>query len=140
VAVTPDDIADAAERTIARRTPLESNDRLARRYGVEVFLKREDLQLGRSYKVRGAFHAMNSLDAEELEHGVVAASAGNHAQGVAISCARLGVRGRIVVPTNTPRQKRERIVALGGEHVELSLIGRTYDESADAAGARLGGV
>lgn len=131
--MTPDEIAAAATRTIARRTPLERSERLSERYDVEVLLKREDLQLGRSYKVRGAYHLMSSLSAEELGRGVVCASAGNHAQGVAISAARLGTQAHIVVPTNTPRQKRERILALGGSNVELSLIGRTYDDASAAA-------
>ncbi|GAA1950504.1 threonine ammonia-lyase IlvA [Nocardioides panacihumi] len=133
MSVTPDEIAAAARRTIAQRTPLEVSPRLSERYGAEVLLKREDLQLGRSYKVRGAFHLMSSLTPEELGRGVVCASAGNHAQGVAISAARLGTQAHIVVPTNTPRQKRERILALGGSNVELSLIGRTYDDASAAA-------
>ncbi|TQL68819.1 L-threonine ammonia-lyase [Nocardioides albertanoniae] len=128
-AVTPAAIEEAAARTIATRTALERSVRLSQRYAADVFLKREDLQLGRSYKVRGAFNLMSSLSPEELERGVVCASAGNHAQGVAISCARLGVPGHIVVPTNTPKQKRDRIVALGGEHVTLTLHGSTYDEA-----------
>ncbi len=131
--VTPDAIEAAAVRTIARRTPVERSERLSELYGAEVLLKREDLQLGRSYKVRGAFNTMSSLTPAELAAGVVAASAGNHAQGLAISCARLQVRGQIFVPTNTPRQKRDRIVALGGSAVELTLVGRTYDEAAEAA-------
>jgi threonine dehydratase len=133
VSVTPEEIAAAAERTIAQRTPLERSARLSERYDAEVLLKREDLQLGRSYKVRGAFHLMSSLRPDELARGVVCASAGNHAQGVAISAARLGTQAHIVVPTNTPRQKRERILALGGDHVRLSLVGRTYDEASAAA-------
>ena len=133
VDVTPDKIAAAAQRTVAQRTPLERSERLGEAYAAEVLLKREDLQLGRSYKVRGAYHLMSSLSPEELARGVVCASAGNHAQGVAISAARLGAQAHIVVPTNTPRQKRERILALGGDSVELSLIGRTYDEASAAA-------
>ena len=133
MSVTPAEIAVAATRTIARRTPLERSERLSERYDAEVLLKREDLQLGRSYKVRGAYHLMRSLTPDELAKGVVCASAGNHAQGVAISAARLGTQAHIVVPTNTPRQKRERILALGGANVQLSLIGRTYDEASAAA-------
>jgi len=133
VTVTPDDVARAAERTIATRTPLELSRRLGERCRAEVFLKREDQQVGRSYKVRGAFHLMSGLTADELAKGVVCASAGNHAQGVAISCARLGVRGHIVVPTNTPRQKRDRIRSLGGDAITLTLTGRTYDEASAAA-------
>jgi threonine dehydratase len=135
VTVTSRSIASAAARTIARRTPLDRSERLSERYAAEVLLKREDLQLGRSYKVRGAYHLMSTLGAADLARGVVCASAGNHAQGVAISAARLGTQAHIVVPTNTPRQKRERILALGGPSVELSLIGRTYDEASAAAHA-----
>lgn len=142
VSVTPQQIAAAASGTIAVRTPVERSARLSEVYGAEVLLKREDLQVGRSYKVRGAYHLMSSLTREELARGVVCASAGNHAQGVAISCARLGAQGHIFLPTNTPRQKRDRIAALGGPHVTLTLTGRTYDEAsaaahaeADAAGA-----
>lgn len=133
VSVTPAQIAAAAERTIAHRTALERSDRLSGKIGADVFLKREDQQLGRSYKVRGAYHLMSSLSADELARGVVCASAGNHAQGVAISCARLGAKGHIFVPTNTPRQKRDRIHALGGDHVTLTLVGSTYDEASAAA-------
>lgn len=135
MSVTPAEIAAAAERTIAQRTPLERSERLSERYGVEVMLKREDLQIGRSYKVRGAFHLMSSLTPDVLARGVVCASAGNHAQGVAISAARLGVKAHIVVPTNTPKQKRDRILAFGGDYVTLSLVGGTFDEAADAARA-----
>ena len=135
MSVTPQQIAAAASGTIAVRTPVERSARLAEVYGAEVLLKREDLQVGRSYKVRGAYHLMSSLTREELSRGVVCASAGNHAQGVAISCARLGAEGHIFLPTNTPRQKRDRIAALGGPHVTLTLTGRTYDEASAAAHA-----
>ncbi|MBO0843113.1 MAG: threonine ammonia-lyase IlvA [Nocardioides sp.] len=131
--VTPAAIAEAAARTIAVRTQVETSTRLSKAYAAEVLLKREDLQLGRSYKVRGAYNLMATLPPDELERGVVCASAGNHAQGVAISCSRLGVPGHIVVPTNTPRQKRDRIVALGGADVTLTLHGRTYDEASHYA-------
>ncbi|MFT4286106.1 threonine ammonia-lyase IlvA [Nocardioides sp.] len=133
MSVTPAEIAAAATRTIAQRTPLERSERLSERYGVEVLLKREDLQLGRSYKVRGAYNFMSSLAPDELAKGVVCASAGNHAQGVAISAARLGVKAHIFVPTNTPRQKRDRILAFGGDYVTLTLVGGTFDEAAAAA-------
>lgn len=135
MSTTPDDVARAAAATIAVRTPVGRSTRLSERHGAEVLLKREDLQVGRSYKVRGAHHLISGLSADELARGVVCASAGNHAQGVAIACARLGVRGHIVVPGTTPRQKRERIVQLGGEHVTLSVVGRTYDDAGAAAWA-----
>lgn len=131
--ITPDAIAAAAARTIAVPTSLDRSERLSALHGAEVLLKREDLQLGRSYKVRGAYNAMCALTAEELVRGVVTASAGNHAQGVALSCARLGVPGQIYVPTTTPRQKCDRIRALGGAQVDLTLGGRNYDEASAAA-------
>lgn len=131
--MTPDDIARAAATTIAVRTPVDRSTRLSERYAADVLLKREDLQLGRSYKVRGAYHLMSGLRPEELARGVVCASAGNHAQGVAISCARLGVEGHIFLPSTTPRQKRDRIAQLGGRHVTLTLVGRTYDDAGAAA-------
>lgn len=133
--VTPDDVGRAAEIVpqIAVPTRLERSARLSARYGVQVLLKREDQQVGRSYKVRGAFNVMSSLDPDELALGVVCASAGNHAQGVALSCARIGVQGHVFLPTNTPRQKRDRIAELGDGRITMTMVGRTYDETSAAA-------
>jgi threonine dehydratase len=116
-----------------RRTPVHLSERLSAIAGVPVWLKREDLQVVRSYKLRGAFLFMDSLDTASRTAGVVAASAGNHAQGVAYACQALGIDGRIYVPGTTPRQKRDRITALGGDRVELILIGDTFDDAAEAA-------
>ncbi|ATG52668.1 threonine dehydratase [Brachybacterium vulturis] len=129
------DIEAAAARLapVLRRTPLQHSERLSELAGVPVWLKREDLQSVRSYKLRGAHLFLDSLDRAAREAGVVAASAGNHAQGVAQACRALGIRGRIYVPGTTPRQKRERITAIGGELVELILIGDTFDDAAEAA-------
>ena len=133
--VTPDDVARAATVVplIARPTAMERSERLSQRYGADVLLKREDQQVGRSYKVRGAFNLMASLTPDELARGVVCASAGNHAQGLALSCSRLEADGHIFLPTNTPRQKRDRIRELGGSRVQMTMQGRTYDEAAAAA-------
>ncbi|WP_374112043.1 threonine ammonia-lyase IlvA [Pseudonocardia sp. TRM90224] len=130
-----DDVAAAAARLsgVAVRTPLVRNDRLSAATGAEVYLKREDLQVGRSYKLRGAYNLLAQLSTEERAAGAVCASAGNHGQGVAYACRTLGMRGRVHVPATTPRQKRERIVALGGGNVELVVGGDTYDEAAAAA-------
>lgn len=98
-----------------------------------MLLKREDQQPVRSYKIRGAYHLISSLTAEERARGVVCASAGNHGQGVAHSCAELGIGARVYVPGSTPRQKRQRILALGGGRVELIVAGSTYDEAEAAA-------
>lgn len=118
---------------IVLATPLEHSPRLSEAIGAQVLLKRENRQISRSYKVRGAYHSIQALSESERARGVVCASAGNHAQGVAWSCARLGIKGRIYVPANTPRQKRQRIVTLGGEYVELVVVGSSYDEAGAAA-------
>src|SRR5436190_15773927 len=128
-------VTTAAERlrTIARRTPLERSERLTEDLRTAVWLKREDLQIGRSYKVRGAYNLISSLSADERGRGVVCASAGNHAQGVAYSCRALGIAGKVFLPSATPRQKRERILAIGGPWVELVVTGANYDEASAAA-------
>src|SRR5438445_1011066 len=118
---------------VVRRTPLERSDRLSERLQASVWLKREDLQIGRSYKVRGAYNLISSLSEDERGRGVVCASAGNHAQGVAFSCRALGIGGRVFLPSTAPRQKRERILAIGGHWVELVVSGANYDEASAAA-------
>jgi threonine dehydratase len=133
--VSAADVEEAVDRVVpvARRTPLERDDRLSRRAGTNVWLKREDLQVVRSYKIRGAYNLVAQLDADERARGVACASAGNHGQGVALACRRLGVPGRIFVPRTTPRQKRERIAAFGGDQVDLVIEGADYDEAGRAA-------
>lgn len=132
---TADAVDRAAEdlRHVVRRTPVDTSARLSAEVGARVVLKREDLQEVRSYKIRGAHHVIASLSGKDRARGVVCASAGNHAQGVASSCAELGIAARIYVPGNTPRQKRQRILALGGEYLELIVSGSTYDEASAAA-------
>ncbi|WP_347343647.1 threonine ammonia-lyase IlvA [Jatrophihabitans telluris] len=120
---------------VVARTPLERSERLSRRLGADVLLKREDLQVVRSYKVRGAYNLIAQLEAPERARGVVCASAGNHGQGLAYACARLEVSGRVYLPRTTPRQKRDRIAALGGAMVEVVVVGDTYDEASTAASA-----
>jgi threonine dehydratase len=133
--LTADDVRAAAVRVrdVVDRTPLQRSPRLSRATGASVHIKREDLQTVRSYKIRGAFNTMAQLSPDELAAGVVAASAGNHAQGVAYACQSMGVRGRIYVPTTTPKQKRDRIRWHGGDAVELIGVGDTYDAAAAAA-------
>lgn len=97
---------------------------------MEVYLKREDLQDVRSYKIRGAYYNIASLSDEEKAAGVVAASAGNHAQGVAYACRVMGIRGKIFVPKPTPKQKRDRILVHGGDAIELVVVGNNFDEAA----------
>ncbi len=130
-------IDEAAVRLagVVSSTPLELNARLSALTGAQVWLKREDLQSVRSYKVRGAYNLIAQLDATERAAGVVAASAGNHAQGVAYACHALGVKGRVYLPRTTPRQKQDRIAALGGSMIEIIVGGDNYDEAAAAATA-----
>jgi len=138
--VSIDDVRLAAERLrdVVVRTPLERNQRLSEALGADVWLKREDLQPVRSYKLRGAYNFIISLTRSEQANGVVCASAGNHGQGVAFTCRRLGVRCRVVLPRTTPRQKREQIVALGGSETTVIVAGHTYDEAHEAALALAG--
>lgn len=89
----------------------------------------------RSYKIRGAYNAMVQVTDEERAAGVVAASAGNHAQGVAYACRQLGIKGRIYVPNATPKQKRDRIAYHGRDAVEIVVVGDSFDEAAAAARA-----
>ena len=127
--------AQASISGIIAPTPLQYCPRLSQLYGVEVYLKREDLQDVRSYKIRGAYYNISNLTEEEKAAGVVAASAGNHAQGVAYACRSMGIDGKIFVPKRTPKQKRDRIKVHGGDNVELVLVGDTFDEAAEAARA-----
>lgn len=115
------------------QSPLQHSDRLSLASGAEVYLKREDLQSVRSYKVRGAYNLLSQLSDAELAAGVVCSSAGNHAQGFALACRSMGVHGRVYVPAKTPKQKRDRIRYHGGEFIELIVGGSTYDQAADAA-------
>ena len=131
--------AEAIEAAIKRldgvavRTPLQRNLRLSERTGAQIWLKREDLQIGRSYKLRGAYNLIAQLDDTAKAAGVVCASAGNHGQGLAYSCHILGVHGKVYVPRTTPRQKRDRIAALGGKQIQVIVTGDTYDDAAAAA-------
>ncbi len=132
---TAHDVDVATDRLvgIVHRTPLQRNPRLAYRLSADVWLKREDLQPVRSYKLRGAYNFISQLDDRQRRVGVVCASAGNHGQGVAFACSRLGIPCRIFVPSTTPRQKRDRMIDLGGRYVQLIVRGDTYDEAAAAA-------
>jgi threonine dehydratase len=129
------DVEQAAERlvSVVAPTPVERSPRLSDRVGGDVFLKREDLQAVRSYKVRGAYNLISQLPEADRARGVVCASAGNHAQGLAFACRALGVHGKVFLPGTTPRQKRDRIAVLGGGDVEVLLVGDTYDDAAAAA-------
>ncbi|MFY9377236.1 MAG: threonine ammonia-lyase IlvA, partial [Peptococcia bacterium] len=127
--------AGLALKGVVSKTPLLYNELLSERYQCNVYLKREDLQKVRSFKIRGAYYLIQSIPPETLQKGVVCASAGNHAQGVAYSCHSLQIPGKIFVPTTTPKQKISQIARFGGEWVEIFLNGDTFDDSSAAAQA-----
>ena len=131
------DIEGAAKRlkSVVNHTPLQYNANLSRRYQCNVYLKREDLQIVRSYKIRGAYNMMSQLPAEQLAKGVVCASAGNHAQGFAYSCKKLGVKGVVFMPIPSPQQKVNQTKMFGEDFVEVKLVGDTFDDTAVAAKA-----
>ncbi|HAK0871086.1 TPA: threonine ammonia-lyase, partial [Listeria monocytogenes] len=133
--VTEEDVEKAYEvlKAVVKHTPLEYDFYLSEKYHCNVYLKREDLQRVRSFKLRGAFYAISRLSAEQLEKGVVCASAGNHAQGVAYTCKRMTVPATIFMPTTTPQQKVSQVKFFGGSNVEVVLVGDTFDASATAA-------
>ena len=120
-------------RKVVHRTPLQRNTHLSKKYNCNIFLKREDLQVVRSYKLRGAYNLMSSLSKEELDRGVVCASAGNHAQGFAFSCKKLNAKGVVFMPTITPNQKVKQTQMHGEGNVEIKLVGDTFDDCAIAA-------
>lgn len=129
------EIEQAKERLkgVVEKTPLQLNHRITERYSSQVYLKREDLQIVRSYKLRGAYNMISSLSKKELENGVVCASAGNHAQGFAFSCNELEINGVVFMPKISPRQKIRQTKMFGKDHVEVILEGDTFDDCAEAA-------
>ncbi|NNE31868.1 MAG: threonine ammonia-lyase IlvA [Winogradskyella sp.] len=133
--ITLENVKKAASllRDVVLETPLQKNQYLSEKYEANIVFKREDLQGVRSYKIRGAYHKISSLTGEELEQGVVCASAGNHAQGVAFSCKAKKIKGVIFMPTTTPNQKIEQVKMFGGDYVEVVLNGDTYDDASYAA-------
>ena len=128
-------IEEAAVRLegVVSRTPLQPSRRLSELFGARVLLKREDLQTVRSFKIRGAYNKISSLSTAERERGVVCASAGNHAQGVASACADLRIRATVFMPEVTPNQKIDRVRQFGAGFVEVQLVGDSYDEAGRAA-------
>lgn len=122
------DFAYQILKPIINHTPLQFHSRLSELYGAQVYIKREDLQVVRSYKIRGAYNMIQSLTLEERKNGVVCASAGNHAQGVAYSCKLLQIFGVIYMPEVTPKQKINQVRMFGGDFIEIKLIGDTFDE------------
>ena len=118
---------------ILEPTPFQKNNNLSDIYEARVYLKREDLQMVRSYKIRGAYNKIRSLAPEVLKYGIVCASAGNHAQGVAFSCNKLQIMGSIYMPVTTPKQKIEQVRMFGKEYIDIVLVGDTFDAANSAA-------
>lgn len=114
---------------VAKKTPFDYNENLSRQFEANIYLKREDLQVVRSYKLRGAYNKTVQLTEQEKENGVICASAGNHAQGVAYSCYQLGIKGKIVMPTTTPQQKIKQVKWFGKNQIEIILHGDTFDDA-----------
>jgi threonine dehydratase len=118
---------------VTLHTPLQHHFNLSEEFGADIFLKREDLQVVRSYKIRGAYNKISGLPESEMKKGIVCASAGNHAQGVAYACSRLNIEGKIYMPATTPRQKIRQVEMFGKNKVEVILTGDTYDAAESAA-------
>ncbi|MCP4124043.1 MAG: threonine ammonia-lyase [Bacteroidetes bacterium] len=118
---------------VAERSPLQKSDYLSELFEADIWLKREDLQSVRSYKLRGAYNFLSQINDEQRAKGVVCASAGNHAQGFALSCRELGIKGTIFMPQTTPKQKVGQVKYIGREHVNVVLHGDTYDDARDYA-------
>jgi threonine dehydratase len=115
-------------KSVVLKTPLQFHKKLSEKFHAEIYLKREDLQIVRSYKIRGAFNLIQSLTEEQRKRGVVCASAGNHAQGVAFACKHLDIKGVIYMPAITPKQKITQVKMFGGNNTEIVLVGDTFDE------------
>lgn len=126
-------IANQTLKDVVFHTPLQRDPVLSEKYDCHLYLKREDLQVVRSFKIRGAYYQISSLPEEELKNGVVCASAGNHAQGVAYSCKTLKIQGKIFMPSTTPRQKVDQVQFFGKDFVEVILTGDTFDDSFNEA-------
>ncbi|ARK23035.1 threonine dehydratase [Sporosarcina sp. P26b] len=126
-------IANQLLKDIVAHTPLQKNDRLSEKYDCHVYIKREDLQHVRSFKLRGAYYKMKRIETEARKKGIVCASAGNHAQGVAFACANLDIDGKIFMPQTTPKQKVNMVKMFGRDRIEIILVGDTFDDCFESA-------
>lgn len=116
-------------KEVVLKTPFVKSERYSKEFSSHIYLKREDLQQVRSYKIRGAYNKISSLTEEELQNGIVCASAGNHAQGVALACYKEKIQGTIFMPSPTPKQKVEQVKMFGGDFVDIQLTGDTFDDA-----------
>ncbi|ARD46996.1 threonine ammonia-lyase IlvA [Sporosarcina sp. P33] len=126
-------IANQLLKDVVAHTPLQKNDRLSEKYDCHVYVKREDLQHVRSFKLRGAYYKMKRIETEARKKGIVCASAGNHAQGVAFACAHLDIDGKIFMPQTTPKQKVNMVKMFGRDRIEIILVGDTFDDCFEKA-------
>lgn len=135
MSVTVKSIEKAAKKLkgVAKDTPLQLNKRLSEKYEAEIYIKREDLQEVRSFKIRGAYNKISNLSEAEKRQGIACASAGNHAQGVALSCTAEKIKGVIFMPETTPNQKIQKVKKFGDGYIEVELYGSTYDEACERA-------
>ena len=116
-------VKEAAEnlKGVASKTPLSENSNLSKQFNANIFFKREDLQVVRSYKIRGAYNKISFLNDDEKQRGIVCASAGNHAQGVALSCKLLAIKGTVFMPSTTPNQKIEQVKMFGEAFIDITI-------------------
>ena len=126
-------IAHQFLKDVVVHTPLQKNDYLSEKYGANIYIKREDLQHVRSFKLRGAYYKIKKIEQAARATGVVAASAGNHAQGVAYACAQLNIKASIFMPQTTPKQKIDQVRMFGRDFVDIILSGDTFDDAAESA-------
>ena len=133
--ITSKDIIKAHKvlKGVVVETPLDYDHYLSEKYGAKIYLKKENAQRVRSFKIRGAYYAISQLNEKERERGVVCASAGNHAQGVAYTCREMKIPATIFMPITTPQQKISQVRFFGGEYVTIKLVGDTFDASSKAA-------
>ena len=115
-------------KDIVKETPLQKDHYLSQKYDCKVYLKREDLQWVRSFKLRGAYNAIIALDEADRQNGITCASAGNHAQGVAYTASKLNLNAVIFMPVTTPLQKINQVKFFGGDNTEVVLTGDTFDD------------
>ena len=129
--ISLENIQEARKRfgKVVKKTPLEKNERLSKKYSADIYLKREDLQQVRSYKIRWAYNLISSLSEQEKKKWVVCASAGNHAQGFALSCSELKIYGKVYMPITTPEQKVYKTKQFWGEYVSVELVWDTFDQA-----------
>lgn len=120
-------------KDVVTHTPLQWNEQLSEVYECDVYIKREDLQHVRSFKLRGAYYKVKKVEKAARETGVVCASAGNHAQGVAYACAQLNIQGTIFMPQTTPKQKVHQVKMFGRDSIKIVLTGDTFDDSFKSA-------